>query len=236
MFKSREIDSPQVGIHRRLTDIVEKHIRCDYLKPVEEHNDAPFREIEKRIKRDKPIKLILDSCCGTGVSSYILAKKNPTALVVGLDQSAKRIQTHSEQIDTIPSNCLMLRANCEDVWRRCVENGIRFDEHYLLYPNPYPKAEHLKRRWHGHPVFPVMVQLAKQTHIRSNWKVYLDEFRLAWMTLIHATNSKVGCEYIVKSVENFIPDVPLTLFERKYSASGQPLYRLDLYSHIYDEC
>ena len=33
------------------------------------------------------------------------------------------------------------------------------EQHYLLYPNPWPKAKHLQRRVHGHGSFPLLLQL-----------------------------------------------------------------------------
>ena len=31
--------------------------------------------------------------------------------------------------------------------------------HTLLYPNPYPKPKQLGSRWHGHAVFPYLLQV-----------------------------------------------------------------------------
>lgn len=161
--------------------------------------------------------MILDSCCGTGMSTRLLAESHPSSLIIGVDQSSHRLEKFSgERLD----NSVLLQANCEDVWRLCVENNIAFDEHYILYPNPYPKSVHLKRRWHGHPVFPFLKPLAKKTILRSNWKLYLDEFAYAWDVL-------TGKYFEVTEVDT---RNPMTLFEKKYSASGQKLYELVVYS------
>lgn len=43
-----------------------------------------------------------------------------------------------------------------------------------------PKIGHLSRRWHGHPVFPAMLELGGVLECRSNWKIYvLNEFCFA---------------------------------------------------------
>lgn len=162
-----------------------------------------------------PTNLILDSCCGTGMSTRILANRFPQSLVIGIDQSRKRLEKETEGMKK-PSNCLMLQANCEDIWRLCIKNNIIFDAHYILYPNPWPKINHLKRRWHGHSVFPVLKDLAQTTVLRSNWKLYLEEFSLAWEILAGSTS-------IIKplTIEN-----AMTLFEKKYIGSKQQVFEL----------
>ena len=93
---------------------------------------------------------------------------------------------------------------------------IRLARHYLLYPNPWPKIGHLARRWHGHPVFPDLPELGGRLECRSNWRIYVEEFCFA---LNRLTQCHAACE-------PYAPDVALTPFERKYMASGHPLYRV----------
>ncbi|MCW9015956.1 MAG: hypothetical protein OQJ89_03265, partial [Kangiellaceae bacterium] len=203
------------GIHQNLDDLVQKHVKTDYRKPYQEHNLEAFYLLQKQIKSSTYQNLILDSCCGTAMSSFKLAEQNPSSLIVGVDQSIHRLSKDGNE-EKRPDNCLLLRANCEDLWRLCLENNITFEKHYILYPNPWPKSVHLKRRWHGHPVFPVLKNLAKRTELRSNWRLYLEEFAVAWKLL-------TSREFTVDSLKL---DVSLTLFEKKYSASGQALYQL----------
>ena len=146
----------------------------------------------------------------------MLAARHPEALVIGLDRSEHRL---SKSEGRLTGNCLFLRVNCEDVWRLCVKEGLRFKKHYILYPNPYPKAEHLKRRWHGHSVFPELAELSEEIELRSNWSTYLEEFKIAWRLL---TNREAELSQLQLQHE----DHALTLFERKYFLSGQPLYQL----------
>jgi len=215
MYHSRSVDSNQTGIHDNLDKIVQKHIATQYRKPIQSHNLRAFQILEKRLSEMSPTGLVLDSCCGTAMSSVLLARQFPEKLIVGVDQSAHRL-TKTDLGEHPLNNCLLLRANCEDIWRMCVEAKINFDEHYILYPNPWPKSVHLKRRWHGHPVFPVLNQIAKRTILRSNWMDYLNEFQRAWQLL-------TGKQFSVTQLD---VSEPLTLFEKKYSASGQQLYQL----------
>jgi len=221
MYQSKSVTSQQAGVHRKLKDVVLRHLNSDYQKPIQRHNQHAFEQFLQRLEQSEYSSLILDSCCGTAMSSKTLASANPDALVVGVDQSAHRLSKANavEQAgSTEPDNYLLLRANCEDFWRLCVEHQIQFEQHFILYPNPWPKPLQLKRRWHAHPVFPWLKPLAKTTEVRSNWMVYLQEFNLAWELLTGRSGR----------VEPFAPESFLTLFEKKYASSQQKLYRLQL--------
>ena len=62
----------------------------------------------------------------------------------------------------LKSNAILLRAELSDFFSLVAyKSDWIVRSHYLLYPNPYPKAKHLKRRWHGHPIFPVMLTLGQ---------------------------------------------------------------------------
>lgn len=214
-YHSKSVTSTQTGPHEKLVATVRLHMNSDYKKPYRQHNLDAYKILTQAIAKQKYTGLILDSCCGTGMSTRILANRFPQSLVVGLDQSIKRLEKITEGMEK-PNNCLMLQANCEDLWRLCANAGIRFDAHYILYPNPWPKINHLKRRWHGHSVFPVLKNIAPTTVLRSNWKLYLQEFSFAWEIL----TGKKSC------VESLNIDYAMTLFEKKYSNSGQNIFEL----------
>ena len=66
----------------------------------------------------------------------------------------------------MPANAVLIRADLVDFWRLLADNGVRLARHYNLYPNPWPKIGHLARRWHGHPVFPALLELGGVPLIR----------------------------------------------------------------------
>lgn len=184
--------------------------------------------------------VVLDSGCGTGRSSVLLARMYPHLPVVGVDRSAVRLSKGrrragascdsdcvtgglrnlarcDEKMDQdvgdrtegvadgshpvegggdvnvcrngglkgeFPSNLLLLRADLVDLWILASRDNIwSVEEHSILYPNPYPKHSQLRSRWHGHPVFPVLLSLGGRITLRSNWKAYLDEFCLAVLAI-----------------------------------------------------
>ena len=214
MNNSRSIDSPQTGPHERLTEVVQRHMAHTFKKPIQAHNQEAFEKLQQTVQQHSPKQIILDSCCGTGYSTYLLAKNHPDALVIGVDQSEKRLTKESDHLTQAPDNALYLRANCEDFWRLCQVNNIRFNKHYILYPNPYPKPSQLQRRWHGHAAFSALKDISEHIEVRSNWRTYIEEFSMAWQLL---TEKKLP-------VTEIIDFEPVTFFERKYGESGQQLW------------
>lgn len=216
---SRIITNAQSGIHENLSKVVKKHLSTQYRKPMSEHTQKAFDKISSRVDDsiNGGIPLILDSCCGTAVSTRIIALDNPDSLVIGIDRSAARLE--KEYNNELPENAILVQAECADFWFLAKESGWTLQKHTILYPNPYPKTKHLKRRWHGHPAFPLLLSLGGELELRSNWKVYAEEF---CMSLNIASTDETNCT----GVESFQTDNPLTLFEKKYQDSGQELYRV----------
>ncbi len=209
---SREVTSSQTAPHEDLKRQLIRHVERPFAKPIAAYNREAFDHVALRLaSADRP--LILDSGCGTGDSSRLLAYQHPDHWVVGVDRSADRLSR--KRADT-PTNCLLVRADLIDFWRLAHEHDWAPVRHYLLYPNPEPKPRHLQRRFHAHPVFPTFVALGGRIESRSNWRIYLDE--LAQALAFHGRTSRI------EPVSTDEP--PITLFERKYRASDQPLWRL----------
>ncbi|MFY0991746.1 methyltransferase domain-containing protein [Halomonas sp. C05BenzN] len=211
---SRAIVSNQPGPHQDLARRVARGLEHPLRKPVADHTRVAFESAARWLaaRADRP--LILDAGCGVGLSTRRLAARFPDHAVIGIDRSADRL---SRDHGALPDNALLVRADLVDFWRLALAAGWQPVRHYLLYPNPYPKAAHLKMRWHGHPVFSVLLALGGRLELRSNWRLYVEEFALA---LAQATG-------VVAEVERHLPgEAFLTPFEAKYHASGQALWRL----------
>jgi tRNA (guanine-N7-)-methyltransferase len=213
---SRVPTSAQTGIHEQLATLLDRHVGSPFRKPYADYNRAAFEASLARRERVAPqAPLILDACCGVGESSIALARAFPGHYVIGVDRSASRLMRGKPGTPELPPNLDLVRADLVDYWRLLHEAGIRLDRHYLLYPNPWPKIGHLSRRWHGHAVFPMMLELGGVLECRSNWRIYVDEFCFAVERL---TQRAALCE-------PYAPDAALTPFERKYHQSGHALFR-----------
>ena len=222
---SKAIVTNQDGIHEKLEEIVKKHASHAFEKPFQAHTVEVFEQLDAQVKawRDKGHQhVILDACCGVGQSTRLLAKRNPDALVIGVDKSANRTERNVEEhfpvnLDGV-DNYLIVRADLNDFYRLVAKSDWAISEHNILYPNPWPKSKHIQRRWHGSAVFPDILKIGDKITLRSNWLLYLQEFQLAAETL-----GKTGSLTEVKLSEN---EVPFTPFEAKFVASNQKCWQL----------
>ena len=217
---SKAIVSNQTGIHEKLEEIVMKHIKHPSQKPYQAHTKEAFDAINI-IVQSFDGEVILDSCCGVGQSTRILAKRNSNALVIGVDKSAHRINRNVEELTNTTkeevSNFHLIRADLNDFYRLVVAAKWPVTKHYVLYPNPWPKSKHIQRRWHGSAVFPDMIKIGEQMILRSNWPLYLEEF--------NAAINIVDLQGMLSTVDD---EEPLTPFEAKYKASGQECFQLSI--------
>ncbi len=207
---SRQVESTQDSVHQQLGQTVLTHLDKPYRKPIQAHNLAAFADMEI-LRREITTAPILDSGCGNGESTQVLTTRFPDHLVFGIDRSLARLGETRRQI---ADNGYLIRANLEDIWRLCERAGWHLHRHFLFYPNPYPKPGQLRRRWHGHAVFPALLALGGQVEVRSNWQIYTEEFAAACSMAGFPGRS-----------ERLAVDVPISPFERKYLASGHSLYR-----------
>ena len=227
---SKVIVTNQKGIHEKLADIVEKHLNHPFQKPFQVHTQQAFDEVNKHVvdflAQNPGAKVILDSCCGVGQSTRLLAQRNPDALIIGVDKSANRIERNVEGFDALSgysaNNYHLVRADLNDFYRLVKAANWPVSQHYILYPNPWPKSKHIQRRWHGSAVFPTLITIGEQLILRSNWRLYLEEFQLS-----ADIAGFVGEITLVKDKE------PLTPFEAKYHASDQKCWQLVLQAPCY---
>lgn len=212
---SSPVTSAQTSIHEQLAAVVTKHATSVFRKPVMPYNRAAFDTSMAAWQTAGAPPLILDSGCGVGLSTMHLAAQFPDHFVIGVDQSADRLSRNTVWNGTPPANFMRVRADLVDYWRLMHIAGVQPARHYILYPNPWPKIGQLGRRWHGHPVFPVVVALGGTLECRSNWHIYIEECAAALMQL---TGREVRCE-------QYVADTTITPFEQKYTASGHRLWR-----------
>lgn len=212
---SAPVTSNQDSLHPGLDIMVRRHLDSSWRQPVADFDVVAFNDASAWRQEQGPDRpLIFDSGCGTGCSTRWLAQQYPDALVFGLDQSADRLARSARRFE-LPENARLFRTDCAGFWRLAQQAGWRLARHTVLYPNPWPKAAHLKRRWHGHPVWPSMLALGGQLEVRSNWLIYLDEMAQA-----------LSISGLPSQVSRLTVTEPVTDFENKYAASGQALWAL----------
>tara|TARA_B100001123_G_scaffold424514_1_gene536110 strand:+ start:511 stop:1188 length:678 start_codon:yes stop_codon:yes gene_type:complete len=192
---------------------------AEFVKPIGDATRVLFQEIDNRRKAiSRP--LVLDAGCGNADSSFHLAKRHPNALVLGIERSPHRLARYG--ISTfeckLHGNVILACMDLIDLWLLAAEHRWRIAHHYLLYPNPWPKRKHWRRRWHAHPAFDAALALGGILELRSNWSIYVEEFAAV---LRIKTQSEPRIEQV---------QAPATLspFETKYARSGHRLLRLKI--------
>ncbi len=209
--QSRPVSSNQAGTHPDVLLLAKRHLQHAWRRPVSDHGRAEFERCLPTLAEGAE-RLILDAGCGTGDSSRLLARQYPDHLVLGVDQSSHRLGRRRAQPE--PENLLLLRADLQDFWRLLHDAGFRLQRHFLLYPNPWPRKQHLQRRWHGHPVLPWLLALGGVLELRSNWPVYVAEFAMV-LELLNIPYQR-----------GQVAQPGLSPFERKYALSGHALHCL----------
>lgn len=198
--------------------MLDAHLRHGWQAPLHAPSVRAFNTLQAQIVGESR-PLVLDSGCGTGESTRLMAKAMPDCLVIGVDKSQARLaRTGGQQFPHREGNAIWLRADLTTFWRLALGAGWRLRKHFLLYPNPWPKPRQMRRRWHGHPVFPQLLALGGDLEMRCNWLPYALEFAAA-------SRRALG----VRTVPRVLGDSTITTpFERKYRASGHSLYSVSV--------
>jgi len=168
---------------------------------------------------------------------------------------------YAPAVEHAAPNVWLVRAELVDFWRLLLQHRQRqtssssssnqntaslnftISQHYLLYPNPYPKSKRLKQRWYAHPSFPLLLAQADGTTIlRSNWKQYLEEFAEATEIMNEYNNNNTSSYTIVQSapirellLHNESSTTALTNFEQKYRVAGERCFELILNHHHHQQ-
>ena len=202
-------------MHPDLETVVRRHALSDWQQPIRAHSAQAFQNFLDRC--DAHSTLMLDVGCGTGWSTQQLAQDHPQQCVLGVDRSAQRLAR--QHADTQP-NAQLIRADITDIWRLLARSDVTVVAQTIWYPNPYPKAAHFKRRWHGHPVFPTMLKVCGNIRLRTNWQLYAQEFAAA------ASLLQPDWSVEIDDVTDSAAERVVSPFERKYRDSGHALWQV----------
>jgi SAM-dependent methyltransferase len=82
--------SKQKTIHPRLESVIEKHLSLEWRQPLHPPSVTAFEALASLGVTGNEL-IVLDSGCGTGESTRLIARALPACLVIGLDKSLARL-------------------------------------------------------------------------------------------------------------------------------------------------
>lgn len=164
---------------------------------------------------------------GTGKGQFItgMALQNPDINYIGIELYASVIVCAIENIIEAdsPSNLRLLKVNGADLDKYFEKNDV--DRVYLNFSDPWPKIRHAKRRLtHGGflKLYESILVDNGEVHFKTDNRG-LFEYSLVSMSEYGMLLKYVSLDLHVNMPEDNI----MTEYEEKFSAKGQPIYRLE---------
>lgn len=196
-----------------------------------EHPDVVIFEDEKKkdwkeiFGNENPIHVEV----GTGKGQFVIgmAKANPDVNYIGIEHFDSVIVSALEKVIEAekPINLRLIRgngANIEDLFTKG-----ELDRLFLNFSDPWPKTRHAKRRL-THAAFlsryENVLKKDGEIHFKTdNRKLF--EYSLVSMSEYGMILKEVSLDLHAQMPEDNI----MTEYEEKFSAKGQPIYRLESY-------
>jgi tRNA (guanine-N7-)-methyltransferase len=175
----------------------------------------------ERLKIDeifaRPAPLEVDLGCGDGSFLASLAAMHPAHNFLGVERLAGRVRSACHKARNL-SNARVLRIETTYAVRYLLPAGSVSVFHFL-FPDPWPKRRHHERRVFKEDFLDALITTLESgglLFIATDQQDYFDE-----MTRVVRTR---------RELEVFSEDLqlPVTTFEKRFRASGHPIYRMAL--------
>ncbi len=164
---------------------------------------------------------------GTGKGQFVIgmAKQNPDINYIGIELFDSVIVCALEKIVEAekPANLRLLKVNGEDLQKFFGKNDV--SRVYLNFSDPWPKARHAKRRL-THEGFLAIYESILIDNGEVHFKT--DNRGLFEYSLVSMNHYGMKLNYVSLDLHANEPeDNVKTEYEEKFSAKGQPIYRLE---------
>ena len=186
-------------------------------------NDSVFKKTIKKL--DKSKYNIIDIGSGYGESTLELARRNSSNIVIACEKYIDGINNISEKaLQESYDNVFVFHGNVHKLLdENCNENEI--SEIWILFPDPWPKKRHFKRRLIDKNFFNKIYKYLKKNasiHIASDSKSYISEILNC---IYHARNEYQWINQVKEKWEYQSQPLPKTKYFNKAIKNGlNPLY------------
>ena len=171
---------------------------------------------EQIFGRNAPLHV--DLGCGDGSFLCALAERSPGTNFLGIDRMTRRVAKSCRRANAQP-NVRALQVETTYAVRYLFREGS-VETFYLLFPDPWPKRRHHRRR-----VFTADFLEAVHHALVPGGILHVATDQIDYFRQITRTSSVDSRFAIDKSAD---VDLPKTKFERRFEAAGTPIYRLVL--------
>ncbi len=179
--------------------------------------DLPARlELEELFGRKGPVHV--DLGCGDGTFLCELAQQCPHKNFLGIERLTKRVEKARRKAEKIP-NVRVLRGEVLQAVRDLLpQNSV--ETFYLLFPDPWPKRRHQRRR-----IFTRDFLDAVAVALEENGVLHVATDELDYFKQIERL-SRAHPQFAIVSQTRDEIALPLSKFEKKFRAQGAPVYWL----------
>ena len=164
---------------------------------------------------------------GTGMGQFIIgmALANPNVNYIGIEHFDNVIVVALEKAIEAekPTNLRLFRANGVDLLK--IFDSGEIDRVYLNFSDPWPKTRHIKRRLTYKSflkLYESVLRPGGEIHFKTDNRL-LFEYSLVSMSEYGMKLGYVSLDLHAENPEDNI----MTEYEEKFSAKGQPIYRLE---------
>ena len=178
--------------------------------------DARLPHVAELFGRDAPLQV--DLGCGDGSFLRSLAGEHRDINFLGVERLLRRVRSSDRKAAEL-SNVRIIRAETSFLVQHLFPAGS-VDAFYLLFPDPWPKRRHHRRR-----LFTGEFLNRIRRALTTGGSLFIatdhqDYFAVIWRLALSATS-----EWQVSTEAWSLPN---TTFERKFIAAGLPIHRLRL--------
>ena len=167
--------------------------------------------------------LDVDLGCGNGDFLCELARRHPERNFLGIDKLAGRVMKACRKAGAL-DNVRILKVESSYAVRYLLpESSV--ENFYLLFPDPWPKRRHHRRRIVTRDFLDSIHRALEPDgffHIATDQLDYFEQMRAT----VASTSRKLECMEHSSFREDV--DLPVTKFERRFREQGAPIYRLAL--------
>jgi tRNA (guanine-N7-)-methyltransferase len=173
-------------------------------------------DLEKLFGRNAPLHV--DLGCGDGSFLCVLAQRMPEKNFLGIERLLGRVRAAAHKAARI-GNVRLLRMEISYAVRYLLPPASA-ETFYLLFPDPWPKRRHWRRRIVNENFLRAIGQgliSGGTLHIATDWVDYFEKIKEV---------AQANPDFAAVDFTDI--DLPHTKFERKFRTQDAPIYRLML--------